>query len=204
MSKCYNSPILYGDSWLAAGPWFGLASRDTMDGKRGSFSWFATTLGGLLSFWKVTKVFTAPTCVQTNLERLHPGGGEVNGNLSCSPSLPKIQINVGLKQAATSLRLCENCSDHYLETEHIKKFRMALDSLRNVLVESSVGHETGHSDPVRRCRCVCGCRSFALLFINLDNSRRPVGRAVANDSVLLMKWLSGSPTVEISKWSSFS
>lgn len=72
---------------------------------------------GLQPFWKVKKVFTAPTPVQIYLERLFPGGSEINGNLNFSPQLPKIQINFVFKYATTSLRLCENCSDHYLETE---------------------------------------------------------------------------------------
>lgn len=69
---------------------FGLvsASWDIMDQGQGEgifISFSATMLGGPVQFQKVRKVSTAPAQVQTNLERLFLGGGEINDkNLNCS------------------------------------------------------------------------------------------------------------------------
>lgn len=116
VSKCHSSWQSHGGSWLTTwgSVWF-WPPEHNMDGERvsPSHSGVATMLGGLVSFQKVRKVFTASTCVQANLERLFPGGGEINDKSELLwLTTPRIQITFGFKHVITSFRLCANSSNH--------------------------------------------------------------------------------------------
>lgn len=152
-SKDPSSWLLHGDSWLTPGPWFSFSLwRYYGRGEGISFLILVCSNTGKCGvILEGQEGFHSLTPVQIYLERLFPGGSEINGNLNFSPWLPKIQINFVF-----------NCN-HFLKAVwklfrplsgnwNIVKFGLALDRLSCVLVKSLMGHRTGHSGPVRKPR----------------------------------------------------